>query len=90
MPKVIQMRQRGAVIIPKEIREKYKLDDGDPLTMVDLGEGIFLSPKRAVLPKLVAEIETLRQKYNISLEALISGVDEERYKTEYSKVADRE
>ena len=41
--------------------------------MVDLGEGIFLSPKRSVLPKLVAEIEELREEYNVTLEEL--GID---------------
>jgi AbrB family looped-hinge helix DNA binding protein len=89
MTKVIQMRQRGSVTIPTEIRKRYQLSVGDPLTVVDLGDGIFISPKRSVLPKLVAEVEELRKKYNISLEELILGVAEERNRKEYLKVADR-
>ena len=73
MTKTIQIRKKGSVTIPMEIRKRYQLDEGDPLTLIDLGEGFFLSPKRSVFPKLVAEIENLRKKNNISLEELIQG-----------------
>ena len=78
MTKTIQMRKKGSITIPKEIRTRYRLDEDDPITIVDLGEGIFLSPKRSVLPKLVSEIESLRKKYNLSLDDLIQGVVNER------------
>ncbi len=80
MTKTIQVRKKGSVTIPMEFRKRYRIDEGDPLTLIDLGEGIFLSPKQSVLPKLVAEIESLRLKNNVSLEALIQGVAEERKK----------
>ena len=54
MTKTIQIRKKGSVTIPMEIRKRYQLDEGDPLTLIDLGEGFSLSPKRSVLPKLVA------------------------------------
>jgi AbrB family looped-hinge helix DNA binding protein len=77
MTKTIQMRKKGSVTIPKELRKRYRIDEGDPLTLIDLGEGFFLSPRRSVLPKLVAEIESLRQKSNITLQELIQGVARE-------------
>lgn len=80
MTKTIQIRKKGSVTIPMEIRKRYQLDEGDPLTLIDMGEGFFLSPKRSVLPKLVAEIENLREKNNISLEELIQGVMKKRNK----------
>ncbi len=80
MTKTIQIRKKGSVTIPMEIRKRYQLDEGDPLTLIDLGEGFFLSPKRSVLPKLVAEIEKLLKKNNISLEELIQGVMRKRNK----------
>lgn len=83
------MRQRGSITIPTEIRNRYQLDDGDPLTIVDLGDGFFISPKRSVLPKLVTEMEVLRDKYNVTLEELITGVIEKRKAAQYSMVADR-
>jgi bifunctional DNA-binding transcriptional regulator/antitoxin component of YhaV-PrlF toxin-antitoxin module len=89
MTKIVPMRQRGSITIPTEIRNRYQLDDGDPLTIVELGEGFFISPKRSVLPKLVAELEQLREKYNVTLEELITGVIEKRKAEQYSMVADR-
>jgi bifunctional DNA-binding transcriptional regulator/antitoxin component of YhaV-PrlF toxin-antitoxin module len=80
MTKTIQMRKKGSVTIPMELRKRYRIGEGDPLTIIDLGEGFFLSPRQSVLPKLVAEIETLRQKNNISLEELIQGVAKQRNK----------
>jgi len=80
MTKTIQIRKKGSITIPVEIRQRYKLDENDSLTSIDIGEGIFLSPKRSVLPKLVSEMEKLREKYNISLEELIQGVVQERAK----------
>lgn len=89
MTRVVQMRQRGSVTIPTDLRKRYQLDDGDPLTIVDLGEGFFISPKKSVLPKLAAEMERLRNKYNVTFEELIDGVINKRREEEYSKVADR-
>ncbi|RMD99362.1 MAG: AbrB/MazE/SpoVT family DNA-binding domain-containing protein [Calditrichaeota bacterium] len=74
MTKIIQIRKKGSLTLPMEIRKRYQLEEGDPLTLIDLEEGIFLSPKTSALPKLVAQIEELRQKNGISLAELIEGV----------------
>jgi len=37
-----------------------------------------LTPKQSLLPKLVQEIEQIREKNNISLEDLIQGIKRER------------
>lgn len=74
MTKTVQIRKKGTLTLPMELRKRYQLDDGDPVTLIDLDEGIFLSPKVSVLPKLVAQIENLRRENNISLAELIEGV----------------
>ncbi len=78
MTKIVQIRKKGSFTIPIEMRKKYNLEENDPISLIDTGEGIFLSPKQAVLPKLVNKIESLRKKYNISLEELVSSVRKER------------
>jgi bifunctional DNA-binding transcriptional regulator/antitoxin component of YhaV-PrlF toxin-antitoxin module len=80
MAMTLQIRKRGALILPISLRRKYRLEDGDPITLIDVGDGIFLSPRPALLPKLAGEIESLRAKYHLSLEDLIKGVAEEREK----------
>ncbi len=78
MSTTIQIRKRGSITIPKDLRKRHRLDENDPLVLVDLGEGFFVSPKPSVLPKLVSRIEKLRDKHHISLEELIQGVMRER------------
>lgn len=82
MSKTVQIRKKGTLTLPMEFRKRYQLDEGDPVTLVDLDEGIFLSPKTSVIPKLVAHIETLREKNNISLAELIQGIRDLRDKGE--------
>ena len=78
--KTIQVRKRGTITLPVIIREKYRLEEGDPITLLDMGEGVFLSPKRSLLPKLAQEIERLKEKHGVSTEELIAGVAEQRAK----------
>lgn len=80
--KTVQIRKRGTITLPAPIRDKYRLEEGDPLTLVDTGEGIFLSPKRSLLPRLTQEIEKLRIAHGVSTEELIEGVAEQRRKYE--------
>ena len=56
----IQIRPRGNVMLPTKLRAKYRLAEGDALTVIDLDGSILLSPKALVVPKLAAEIERLR------------------------------
>lgn len=78
MSKTIQIRKRGTLTLPKKIREKYGLTEGDPVTLVDLGGGILISPKPTTLPKLAAQLESLMEKQGLSLEDLVKGVAEQR------------
>jgi AbrB family looped-hinge helix DNA binding protein len=80
MSTTLQMRKRGILTLPKKIREKYTLDEGDPLTLIDLGEGILISPKVTTLPKLVTKLEKLMDEKGVVLEDLIQGIAEEREK----------
>src|SRR5712691_2462123 len=57
----IQVRGRGTLTLPAALREKYRLDEGDPLTVVDLDGAVLLSPRLLVVPRLAAEMERLRQ-----------------------------
>ncbi|MEE9168056.1 MAG: AbrB/MazE/SpoVT family DNA-binding domain-containing protein [Candidatus Neomarinimicrobiota bacterium] len=78
MNKIVQIRKRGTLTLPKKIREKYNLDEGDAITLVDLGEGILISPKPTTLPKLVSQIESLMEEQGLLLEDLVKGLAEER------------
>ncbi len=38
----IQIRGKGTLTLPIELRRKYRLFDGDIITLIDLGDGSFL------------------------------------------------
>ena len=37
----VQMRSKGTITFPAKLRSKYKLQDGEVFTIIDLGEGTF-------------------------------------------------
>ena len=76
----VQIRQRGTLTLPAKLRAKYRLDEGDSLTVLDLDGSILLSPKILVVPKLAAEIERLRKAAGLEVEDLLTSVPARRTK----------
>jgi len=72
------MRGRGTVTLPARMRERYGLQDGDPITVVDLDGVLVLSPRVGMVPKLAAEIERLRRQAGLTLDDLLAAQAEER------------
>ena len=68
--KTIQIRQRGTLTIPRELRDKYGLTEGDPLTIVDLDGAILLTPRVLLVPRLAEELTRLRRARRLSLKDL--------------------
>jgi bifunctional DNA-binding transcriptional regulator/antitoxin component of YhaV-PrlF toxin-antitoxin module len=66
----IQVRGRGTLTLPASLREKYRLGEGDPLTVVDLDGAVLLSPRVLVVPRLAVEMERLRRARKLSLKDL--------------------
>ena len=78
MDTTIQVRGRGVITLPTELREKYSIDNGDVFRLVDL-DGIFvLTPMTPMVPELAREIEKARLEAEISLEDLLAGLQELR------------
>ena len=42
----VQIRKKGNLTLPRGIRQKYYLHEGDVLSIVDLGDGSFLLTPR--------------------------------------------
>jgi len=79
-PTTVQIRQRGILTLPAKLRAKYRLDEGDSLTVLDLDGSILLSPKVSVVPKLAAEIERLRKAAGLDVEDLLTSAPRWRKK----------
>lgn len=78
MDTTIQVRGRGVITLPTELRQKYGIDEGDVFRLVDL-DGIFvLTPMTPMVPELAREIEKIRLEAGVSLEDLMAGLEELR------------
>ncbi|HET92264.1 MAG TPA: AbrB/MazE/SpoVT family DNA-binding domain-containing protein [Chloroflexi bacterium] len=78
MDATIQVRQRGVVTLPAELREKYGIEEGDTFRMVDLDGILVLTPMVPMVPELAREIERARLEAGLSTEELLRGLREQR------------
>ena len=85
----IQIRGKGTITLAASLRKKYKLEEGEVLTVIDLGEGtILLKPMVSQVNKLSSQIAKRLKEENVSLDDLLQALDEERkiyYKEHYEK-----
>lgn len=89
MEATIQIRQRGTLTLPSDLRQKYGIQTGDILRLVDL-DGVFvLTPMTPMVPELAREIERLRTEAGWSVEDLLTALREERARYAQEKQDER-
>lgn len=74
----VQVRQRGNVTLPIDIRKRYKVQDGDTYRLIDLDGILVLSPMSPMLPELAREIERARLEAGLSMDEMLKGLREQR------------
>jgi bifunctional DNA-binding transcriptional regulator/antitoxin component of YhaV-PrlF toxin-antitoxin module len=84
MDTTVQVRERGVITLPSELRQKYNIESGKIFKLVDL-DGIFaFVPITPMVPELAREIERLRLEAGVSMEELLQDLraQRERYNKE--------
>ena len=85
----LQIRSKGTITLPASLRKKYKLEEGEVLTIIDLGEGTFLlKPKALQMDKLSKRAARILKEDDVSLDDILKTLDEERkkyYEEKYGK-----
>ena len=81
MDATVQMRKRGVITLPAEVREKYGYGEGDVFRLVDFDGVLVLTSMVPMVPELAREIERLRVEAGLSTQELLDGlrVQRERY-----------
>ncbi|GAB1469823.1 hypothetical protein MASR2M66_07000 [Chloroflexota bacterium] len=75
----VKIRRKGTLTIPAKLRKEYKLEEGQTLTVIDLGEGtILLTPKVSQVDKLANQIAEKFKDKGITLEDLLQVLNELR------------
>jgi len=88
MSSTMQVRERGALTLPAELRRRYNIQTGDAFQLVDL-DGIFiLTPMAAIVPELAREIERGRLEAGLSVDDMLKALREERVRYTTEKYGD--
>jgi len=85
----IQIRSKGTLTLPIEFRRKYQINEGDVITLIDLGEGsFFLTPGVTKVNYIGDRVAQKIAEEGSSLEDIYTTLDEEReryYQERYAK-----
>ena len=75
----VQIRRKGVITLPAELRRQYGLDEGDVFTLVDLGDGSFLlTPRLSQVARLGNQAARLMEEEGVTLEEMLEALDQER------------
>lgn len=88
MEATIQVRKRGVLTLPNELREKYGIREGETFRVVDLDGVFILTPMAPMVPELAREIERARIEAGLTTEELLASLREQReryYDEQYRK-----
>ncbi|NTV38146.1 MAG: AbrB/MazE/SpoVT family DNA-binding domain-containing protein [Anaerolineales bacterium] len=79
MVTTIQIRSKGTITLPTEMRKKYGLEEGEVLNIVELGNGAFLlSPRRSRVDELADKMRVDLESSGESLESMLTTLREVR------------
>ena len=75
----IQIRSKGVITLPVELRRRYQLNEGDVLTLVDLGDGSFvITPQVSRVARLGDQVSQALADAEVTTEDLLRTLEEER------------
>ena len=85
----LQIRGKGTITLPASLRKKYNLEEGESLSLIDVGDGsFFLVPVESKVMKSADKVAKAVKEADVTLEELFEVLDEERknyYREHYVK-----
>lgn len=73
-----EIRQRGQVTIPKNVRDASGLDEGCSVMLIPLGESILIAPQRLGLDEARIKIQQAIRATGLSPDEVLAGLAAER------------
>ena len=83
-----EIKSRGQLTIPKKIRVMSRLEEGQAVSIIPVGDSVIITPKRLDLDDARREIKKILKAAGMSPEDLLAGLKEEReklYQETYAK-----
>jgi len=78
MNETIQVRKRGVVTLPADLRQKYGIEEGDIFRVLDLDGLLVLTPMVPMIPELARHIERIFLETGVTMEDMFAALEEER------------
>ena len=76
--KSLRLGRRGVIVLPKAVRERYNLQPGAELTLLDLDGVLVLSPRRSEIDALADRIGRSLATEGETLESMLQALRAER------------
>lgn len=73
-----EIRSRGQLTIPKRVREKGALYDGEAVSIIPVGDSILVTPRKLELDEARRELRKIMKECGVTLDELAAGLAEER------------
>jgi AbrB family looped-hinge helix DNA binding protein len=71
--------RRGVITLPKELRDHSNIEEGDTLTLIDLGDGVVvMSPRRSRVDEIADKLAKEWRSSGESLESMLTALREVR------------
>ena len=75
----VQVVRRGVITLPKKLREQNNLNEGDVMTLIDLGDGVIvMSPRRSYVAEIADRLAKDWQATGQNLESMLTTLREVR------------
>ena len=75
-----EIKSRGQLTIPKKIRVMSRLEEGQVVSIIPVGDSVIITPKRLELDEARREIKRILKEAGMTSEDLLVGLKEEREK----------
>jgi AbrB family looped-hinge helix DNA binding protein len=75
-----EIKSRGQLTIPKRIRVMSRLEEGQIVSIIPIGDSVIITPKRLELDEARREMKKILRASGVSIEDLLAGLKEEREK----------
>jgi antitoxin PrlF len=73
-----EIKARGQLTVPKKIRDLLKLEEGQAVTFLAIGDSVIISPKRLDVDEARRQIRRIVKESYLTETAILSDLKKER------------
>ena len=67
------LQESGSVTLPAEFRKRFDLKPGDEISFIETDDGLLISPREALIDKLLNDLGDKLRAEGVSLEDLMAS-----------------